>query len=76
MNKNDFAKIPRWAGTAGTAMGHRNRKRIETKCRLYGRALKQYGWEYVVCDIQWYEPTADSSHYHKFADLCMDEYGR
>lgn len=38
--------------------------------------LKQYGWEYVVCDIQWYEPTADSSHYHKFASLCMDEYSR
>ena len=32
--------------------------------------------EYVVCDIQWYEPTADGSQYHKFADLCMDEYSR
>ncbi len=38
--------------------------------------LKPYGWEYVVCDIQWYEPTADGSQYHKFADLCMDEYSR
>ncbi|MCD7774274.1 MAG: alpha-galactosidase [Clostridiales bacterium] len=38
--------------------------------------LKEYGWEYVVCDIQWYEPAADSTHYHKFADLCMDEYSR
>ena len=38
--------------------------------------LKAYGWEYVVCDIQWYEPTADSAHYHYFADLCMDEYSR
>lgn len=38
--------------------------------------LKKYGWEYIVCDIQWYEPTADGSQYHKFADLCMDEYSR
>lgn len=38
--------------------------------------LKPFGWEYVVCDIQWYEPTADGSRYHKFADLCMDEYSR
>ena len=38
--------------------------------------LKEFGWEYVVCDIQWYEPTADSSHYHAFADLEMDEYSR
>ena len=22
--------------------------------------LRQYGWEYIVVDIQWYEPTADS----------------
>ena len=38
--------------------------------------LKEFGWEYIVCDIQWYEPAADSSHYRKFADICMDEYGR
>ena len=38
--------------------------------------LKEYGWEYVVCDIQWSEPTADSCWYHKFAELNMDEYSR
>ena len=38
--------------------------------------LKEYGWEYVVCDIQWSEPTADSHAYHKFAELEMDEYSR
>ena len=40
------------------------------------RLLKPFGWEYVVVDIQWYEPGADGSIYHPFADLCMDEYGR
>ena len=34
--------------------------------------LLSHGWEYVVVDIQWYEPTADSSHYHAFAELKMD----
>lgn len=38
--------------------------------------LKQYGWEYVVVDIQWYEPTAENHYYHNFTELCMDEYGR
>ncbi len=38
--------------------------------------LKPYGWEYVVCDIQWSEPTADSTASHASAELCMDEYGR
>ena len=40
--------------------------------------LKAHGWEYVVCDIQWYEPEAGKYHweYNRFAQLCMDEYGR
>ncbi len=38
--------------------------------------LKQFGWEYIVCDIQWYEPTAESTDYHKFTPLVMDEYSR
>ncbi len=38
--------------------------------------LKEFGWKYVVCDIQWYEPTADSHEYHPFAELEMDQYSR
>lgn len=41
--------------------------------------LKPYGWEYVVCDIQWYEPTAGTvpgCEYIPFAKLTMDAYGR
>lgn len=38
--------------------------------------LKNHGYEYVVVDIQWYEPTANSSIYHAFADLEMDEFSR
>lgn len=38
--------------------------------------LKPYGWEYIVVDIQWYEPTATNHYYHNFAPLCMDAWGR
>ena len=38
--------------------------------------LKQYGYQYVVCDIQWYEPAAKGNVYNNFADLGMDEYSR
>jgi len=40
--------------------------------------LKSYGWEYIVCDIQWYEPLAGTGEgdYRPFAELCMDEYSR
>jgi hypothetical protein len=37
-----------------------------------------FGWEYIICDIQWYEPLAGSEEgeYRPFAELCMDEYSR
>lgn len=40
--------------------------------------LRDHGWEYVVCDIQWYEPLAGKYHwnYNRFAELVMDEHGR
>lgn len=38
--------------------------------------LKPYGWQYVVCDIQWYEPTAAGNTYNNFTELCMDDYSR
>lgn len=38
--------------------------------------LRRYGWEYVVVDIQWYEPTASDFNYHPGAKLDMDTYGR
>ncbi len=38
--------------------------------------LERFGWEYIICDIQWYEPLADSHEYHKFTELEMDEHSR
>ncbi len=38
--------------------------------------LKQYGWEYIVTDIQWYQPTAVDFNYIPFSDVVMDEWGR
>ena len=38
--------------------------------------LKPFGWEYVVVDIQWYQPTAINHQYEPFSSLTMDEYGR
>ena len=38
--------------------------------------LKPYGWEYVVVDIQWYQPTASDFSYAPFPDAAMDAWGR
>jgi len=51
-------------------------KEVRQNAEFMASHLKQYGWEYVVVDIQWYEPGATTHEYRPFADLCMDEYGR
>jgi alpha-galactosidase len=38
--------------------------------------LKAHGWEYVVVDIQWYEPNATSFNYRQNAKVVLDEFGR
>jgi hypothetical protein len=38
--------------------------------------LKAHGWQYVVVDIQWYEPNAKRHDYRPGAELSMDDYGR
>ena len=38
--------------------------------------LARYGWQYIVVDIQWYEPGATSFNYRPNAPLIMDEFSR
>lgn len=55
-----------------------------TEADLLGNAeymkdyLKDFGWEYVINDIQWSEPLAGTKgwDYNAFAELTLDEYGR
>ena len=51
-------------------------KEVKANAEYMARHLKDYVWEYVFVDIQWYEPLANSSKYRKFADLEMDKYSR
>ncbi|MBW8782522.1 MAG: glycoside hydrolase family 27 protein [Verrucomicrobia bacterium] len=38
--------------------------------------LKSHGWQYIVVDIQWYEPSAKGHDYKKGAKLTMDAFSR
>ncbi len=49
---------------------------VRANADYMAKHLKQFGWEYVVVDIQWYQPTAASHAYEPFSQLSMDEYGR
>lgn len=53
-----------------------NEKQVRDNADYMAKYLKEYGWEYVVVDIEWFQPTAGSHEYEPFSDLCMDEYGR
>lgn len=51
-------------------------KTVRQNAEYMAKYLKPFGYEYVVVDIQWYEPFATTNDYHPFAPICMDEFGR
>ena len=53
-----------------------NEEQVKANADYMAKYMKDTGWEYVVVDIQWYQPTAATHDYEPFSDLEMDEYGR
>lgn len=73
----DWAKTPPCGWNSWDCFGAGvNEEQLIANADYMAKHLKQYGWEYIVCDIQWYEPKACSNDYNNFAELCYDEYGR
>lgn len=53
-----------------------NEEQLRANADYMAKYLKPYGWEYIVCDIQWYEPNAKDNDYFNFTPISLDEYGR
>ncbi|MBQ9263173.1 MAG: glycoside hydrolase family 27 protein [Clostridia bacterium] len=49
---------------------------VRRNAAYMAKYLKPYGWEYIVVDIQWYQPTAVNHAYAPFSDAVMDGFGR
>lgn len=49
---------------------------VRQNAEFMAKNLKEYGWEYIVVDIQWSAPNAQNHEYDPFTELCMDEYSR
>lgn len=49
---------------------------LRENARFMAAHLLPYGWNTLVCDIQWYEPQAKGNEYNNFVPVCMDDYGR
>ncbi len=72
-----FAKTPPLGWNSWDCFGAAvTEKQIKENADYMAKHLKKFGWEYIVCDIQWYEPNAKDNDYFNFAPLNLDEYGR
>jgi hypothetical protein len=49
---------------------------VKANADYMAKRLAKYGWEYVVVEIQWYEPQARAGGYRSKAFLTLDEYSR
>lgn len=52
-----------------------NENEVRANAKYVADHLKTAGYEYIIVDIQWYEPTADSLQYHDFANLSLNSEG-
>lgn len=81
MNKNDFVKTPPMGWNSydyyDTSV---NEEQVKANADYMAANLKEYGWEYIVVDIQWYANDAgtmrDKFQYIPFGDQEMDAFGR
>ena len=81
MNKNSYALTPPMGWNSydyyDTTV---TEDRVKANADVMAARLKQYGWEYVVVDIQWYAydtgSKRDKYQYIPFGKVEIDEYSR
>lgn len=81
MGKNKFAITPPMGWNSydyyDTAV---NEEQVKANADYMAKNLKEYGWEYIVVDIEWYAYNAGSKRdihqYIPFEKVEMDEYSR
>lgn len=81
MNKNKFASNPPMGWNSydyyDTTV---NETQIKANADYMAKYLKEYGWKYIVIDIQWYAHNAgsirDKFQYIPFSKLEIDEFSR
>ena len=81
MNKNNFAPLPPMGWNSydyyDTTV---TEDAVKANADYMAAHLKDFGWEYIVVDIEWYAIGAgsmrDQFQYIPFADVAMDEFSR
>ncbi len=81
MNKNEFAMTPPMGWNSydyyDTSV---NEEQVRATARYMAENLREFGWEYIVVDIEWYSydtgSQRDKYQYIPFWKVEMDEYSR
>ncbi len=81
MNKNNFAALPPMGWNSydyyDTTV---NEEQVKANADYMAAHMKEYGWEYIVIDIEWYShkpgSMRDKFQYIPFAGVEIDEYAR
>lgn len=77
MKHHDYAPTPPMGWNSWDCYGAAvTEAEVRGNAEYMARHLKEFGWSYIVVDIQWYEPGAVSSQYRPFVRLETDEYSR
>ena len=77
MNHHRFAQTPPLGWNSWDCYGASvTEEEVRGNAEYMATHLKESGWQYIVVDIQWYEPGANSSMYRPFVELEMDEFSR
>ena len=81
MDKNTFSPTPPMGWNSYDYYNTEiNEAQVRANADYMAAHLKEFGWEYVVIDIEWYATLAGSENrlyqYIPFGELMMDEYSR
>ena len=81
MDKNTFSPTPPMGWNSYDYYNTEiNEAQVRANADYMAAHLKEFGWEYVVIDIEWYATLAGSENrlyqYIPFGELVMDEYSR
>src|SRR5271163_4985369 len=49
---------------------------VKANADFMAKNLAQYGWQYIIVDIEWYQPNAKAHGYIPGGAVTIDEYGR
>ena len=79
MNKNTVAMTPPMGWNSWDCYETRvNEQQLLDAATYQAKHLRAFGWEYIVCDIQWSAPPTPmgTQGYRNFVALQLDEWGR